>query len=174
MYHQTTPSYETYTKPEKFTSFAAAKGFADVVAHYKKPQPKNFRLVEKYSRFVKSLIMVGPASGQDQLVGLEMELVALKNPYQQPVSKEFSVAVYESGVPLPRAQVTVFIRHTPRDIEKKIIMADSQGRVHLALLPGRQYLFDSVKLKPIKDAGSRKDAQWESLWASLTFAVPDE
>jgi uncharacterized GH25 family protein len=174
LYHQTTPSYETYTKPEKFTSFAAAKGFADVVAHYKKPQPKNFRLVEKYSRFVKSLIMVGPASGQDQLLGLEMELVALKNPYQQPVSKEFSVAVYESGVPLPRAQVTVFIRHTPRDIEKKIIMADSQGRVHLALLPGRQYLFDSVKLKPIKDAGSRKNAQWESLWASLTFAVPDE
>ena len=53
-------------------------------------------------------------------------------------------------------------------------MADSQGRVHLALLPGRQYLFDSVKLKPIKDAGSRKNAQSESLWAALTFAVPDE
>ena len=26
LYHQTTPSYETYTKPEKFTSFAAEKG----------------------------------------------------------------------------------------------------------------------------------------------------
>ena len=174
LYHQTAPSYETYTNSEKFASFAAKKGFADVAAHYKKPKPKNFRLVEKYSRFVKSLIMVGPASGQDQLLGLEMELVALKNPYQQPVSKEFALAVDESGVPLPGAQVTVFIRHTPRYVEKKIIMADGRGHVHLALLPGRQYLFDSVKLRPIKNAETRKNAQWESLWAARIFAVPDE
>ena len=102
-----------------------------------------------------------------------MELVALNNPYQQPVSKEFSVAVYESGVPRPGAQVTVFIRHTPSDVEKKIIIADERGQVHLSLLPGRHYLFDSVKLQPIKDADPVKNAEWESLWAALTFAVPD-
>ena len=173
LYHQTTPSYETYTKPEKFTSFAAEKGFADVAARYQKQAAENFRLVEKYRRFAKSLIMVGPASGQDQLLGLELELVALTNPYQQPASKEFTLAVYESGVPRPGAQVTVFIRHTPRDVEKKIIIADERGQVHLSLLPGRQYLFDSVKLQPIKHADPVKNAEWESLWAALTFAVPD-
>ena len=149
LYHQTTPSYVTYTKPEKFISFAVEKGFADVAARYQKQTAENFRLVEKYRRFAKSLIMVGPASGQDQLLGLEMELVALTNPYQQSVSKEFTVAVYESGVPRPGAQVTVFIRHTPSDVEKKIITADERGQVHLSLLPGRHYLFDSVKLQPI-------------------------
>lgn len=174
LYHQTTASYVTYTKPEKFISFAVEKGFADVVARYQRQTAENFQLIEKYRRFAKSLVMVGSASGQDQLLGLEMELVALTNPYQQPVSKEFTVAVYESGMPRPGVQVTVFIRHTPNDVEKKIIMADSRGQVHLALLPGRQYLFDSVKLQSIKDADTRKNAQWESLWASLTFAVPDE
>ena len=173
LYHQTTPSYVTYTKPEKFISFAVEKGFADVAAHYQKQTSENFRLVEKYRRFAKSLIMVGPASGQDQLLGLEMELVALTNPYQKPVSREFTVAVFESGVPLPGAQVTVFIRHTPRDVEKKIIMADERGHVHLSLLPGRHYLFDSVKLQPIKDADLTESAEWESLWAALTFAVPE-
>ena len=173
LYHQTTPSYVTYTKPEKFISFAVEKGFADVAARYQKQTAENFRLVEKYRRFAKSLIMVGPASGQDQLLGLEMELVALTNPYQQSVSKEFTVAVYESGVPRPGAQVTVFIRHTPSDVEKKIIIADERGQVHLSLLPGRHYLFDSVKLQPIKDADPIKNAEWESLWAALTFAVPD-
>ena len=173
LYHQTTPSYVTYTKPEKFISFAVEKGFADVAARYQKQTAENFRLVEKYRRFAKSLIMVGPASGQDQLLGLEMELVALTNPYQQSVSKEFTVAVYESGAPRPGAQVTVFIRHTPSDVEKKIIIADERGRVHLSLLPGRPYLFDSVKLQPIKDADPIKNAEWESLWAALTFAVPD-
>lgn len=173
LYHQTTPSYVTYTKPEKFISFAVEKGFADVAARYQKQTAENFRLVEKYRRFAKSLIMVGPASGQDQLLGLEMELVALTNPYQQSVSREFTVAVYESGVPRPGAQVTVFIRHTPSDVEKKIIIADERGQVHLSLLPGRHYLFDSVKLQPIKDADPIKNAEWESLWAALTFAVPD-
>ena len=173
LYHQTTPSYVTYTKPEKFISFAVEKGFADVAARYQKQTAENFRLVEKYRRFAKSLIMVGPASGQDQLLGLEMELVALTNPYQQPVSKEFTVAVYDSGAPRPGAQVTVFIRHTPSDVEKKIIIADERGQVHLSLLPGRHYLFDSVKLQPIKDADPVKNAEWESLWAALTFAVPD-
>ena len=173
LYHQTTPSYVTYTKPEKFISFAVEKGFADVAARYQKQTAENFRLVEKYRRFAKSLIMVGPASGQDQLLGLEMELVALTNPYKQSVSKEFTVAVYESGVPRPGAQVTVFIRHTPSDVEKKIIIADERGRVHLSLLPGRHYLFDSVKLQPIKDSDPIKNAEWESLWAALTFAVPD-
>lgn len=173
LYHQTTPSYVTYTKPEKFISFAVEKGFADVAARYQKQTAENFRLVEKYRRFAKSLIMVGPASGQDQLLGLEMELVALTNPYQQSVSKEFTVAVYDSGAPRPGAQVTVFIRHTPSDVEKKIIIADERGQVHLSLLPGRHYLFDSVKLQPIKDADPIKNAEWESLWAALTFAVPD-
>lgn len=174
LYHQTTPSYVTYTKPEKFISFAVEKGFADVAARYQKQTAENFRLVEKYRRFAKSLIMVGPASGQDQLLGLEMELVALTNPYKQSVSKEFTVAVYESGAPRPGAQVTVFIRHTPSDVEKKIIIADERGQVHLSLLPGRHYLFDSVKLQPIKDADPVKNAEWESLWAALTFAVPDD
>ena len=68
----------------------------------------------------------------------------------------------------------VFIRHAPRDIEQKIIIEDENGQLQMQMLPGRQDLFDSVKLKPIKDPGSRKNAQWESLWASLTFAVPDE
>ena len=173
LYHQTTPSYLTYTKPEKFISFAVEKGFADVAARYQKQTAENFRLVEKYRRFAKSLIMVGPTSGQDQLLGFEMELVALTNPYQQSVSKEFTVAVYESGAPRPGAQVTVFIRHTPSNVEKKIIIADERGQVHLSLLPGSHYLFDSVKLQPIKDADPIKNAEWETLWAALTFAVPD-
>ena len=64
------------------------------------------------------------------------------------------------------------IEQTPY-VEKKIITADERGQVHLSLLPGRQYLFDSVKLQPIKDADPVKNAEWESLWAALTFAVPD-
>jgi uncharacterized GH25 family protein len=178
LYHQTGPLFVNYRKPEKFISFATEKGFAEIAALYQQAEVENFRLVEQYRRFAKSLVMVGPAAGQDQilgqdqLLGLEMELVALTNPYQHPAPETFRMAVYESGVPRPGAQVTVFIRHAPRDIEQKIIVADEDGQIQMPLLPGRQYLFDSVKLYRLKNPDTEKDAEWESLWASLTFAVP--
>ena len=172
LYHQTGPLFVNYRKPEKFISFATEKGFAEIAALYQQAEVENFRLVEQYRRFAKSLVMVGPAAGQDQLLGLEMELVALTNPYQHPATETFRVAAYESGVPRPGAQVTVFIRHAPRDIEQKIIIADEDGQIQMPLLPGRQYLFDSVKLYRLKKPDTETDAEWESLWASLTFAVP--
>ena len=172
LYHQTGPLFVNYRKPEKFISFAMEKGFAEIAALYHQVEVENFRLVEQYRRFAKSLVMVGPAAGQDQLLGLEMELVALTNPYQHPAAKTFRVAVYESGVPRPGAQVKVFIRHAPRDIEQKIIIADEDGQIQMPLLPGRQYLFDSVKLYRLKKPDTETGAEWESLWASLTFAVP--
>jgi len=172
VYHETGPLYVTYRKPEKFISFATSKGFADIAALYQNADAENFKLVEQYRRFAKSLLMVGPASGQDQILGLQMELVALTNPYQQPAPNEFVLAVYETGAPRPGAQVTVFIRHAPGDVEKKIIVADDRGQVRLELLPGRQYLFDSVKLYRLRNPEMANGAEWESLWASLTFAVP--
>jgi len=174
LFHQTTPSYVTYKKPEKFINFVTSKGFAELAALYQNAEDENFKLVEQYRRFAKSLIMVGPASGQDQILGLELELVALTNPYQQPAPNEFVVAVYEAGTPRPGAQVTVFIRHASGNVEKKIIVADGRGQVRLELLPGRQYLFDSVKLYRLNNPEISKGAEWESLWASLTFAVPTD
>ncbi|EEB85363.1 conserved hypothetical protein [Roseobacter sp. GAI101] len=36
------------------------------------------------------------------------------------------------------------------------------------------YLVDSVVLRPAPDVGETDTSpQWESLWASLTFAVPE-
>ena len=178
LYHQTGPLFVNYRKPEKFISFATEKGFTKIAALYQQAEVKNFRLVERYRRFAKSLLMVGATAGsdqflgQDRLLGLEMELVALTNPYQHPAPAEFKAAVYESGVPRPGAQVTVFIRHAPRDIKQKIIVANEDGQIRMPLLPGRQYLFDSVKLHRLKNPDTEKDAEWESLWASLTFAVP--
>jgi hypothetical protein len=39
-------------------------------------------------------------------------------------------------------------------------------------LAGRDYLVDSVILRPMDGAVESGDAMWESIWASLTFQVP--
>jgi len=181
IYHQTGPLFVDYQKPEKFMAFASQKGFADIAGLYKQTPAENFTLLEQYRRFAKSLIRVGQPSdsakggsgGHDRVLGLELELVALTTPYDQPPPKNMVAAVYESSVPRPRAQVTVFVRHNPRKIDQFTLTTNEDGVVTIPLLPGRQYLLDSVVLRRPLHAESVAGADWESLWASLTFAVPD-
>ena len=45
------------------------------------------------------------------------------------------------------------------------------GRAQVPVVAGSRYLLDAVVLRPLA-ADSLKDPTWESLWASLTFAVP--
>ena len=46
------------------------------------------------------------------------------------------------------------------------------GAANFALLAGRDYLVDSVILRPLDGAIESGGEMWESIWASLTFQVP--
>ena len=66
-------------------------------------------------------------------------------------------------------------RHNPRDVVSTKYQTDTNGRTNFPLLPGRDYLVDSVILRPStgpNTVGGRPAAMWESLWASLTFQIP--
>ena len=82
------------------------------------------------------------------------------------------VRLYADGEPLANAQITVFTRHNPCHVEKAKYQTDRDGRSNFALLAGRDYLVDSVILRPMDGAIKSSDAMWESIWASLTFQVP--
>ena len=58
------------------------------------------------------------------------------------------VRLYADGAPLANAQITVFTRHNPRHVEKEKYQTDKDGRSNFALLAGRDYLVDSVILRP--------------------------
>ena len=51
---------------------------------------------------------------------------------------------------------------------------DEPGQAVVPVTPAHQYLFDAVVLRPAQGAGDTADAPvWETLWAALTFAVPE-
>ena len=86
------------------------------------------------------------------------------------------IRLFAAGKPLANAQITVFTRHNPRYVESTKYQTDTNGRTNFPLLPGRDYLVDSVILRPStgpNTVGGRPAAMWESLWASLTFQIPD-
>lgn len=166
--HQTRREKLTYTEVEKFTSFVTEKDLPEnalVDAAYP--------LVEGYTRYAKSLIALGSGSGDDGYVGLEAELVALKNPYDLQRNQQIEIQLLIQGEPRADTQVIVFERAADRTVIKQKLRTDEMGIVRFKSQRAHTYLVDAVLLrKPKSQPESTKPLDWESLWASLTFYVP--
>jgi len=161
----------TYDSLEKFASFVAHKD-ADWVmqAHAERGLPDT-GFAERYVRYAKSLIAVGDGAGADRDTGLEIEIVAGANPYTDDLSAGMPVQVLYQGALRADAQIELFARQKDGEVSVTLHRTDADGRAVLPVAPGSDYLVDSVVLRPL-DPSADTDPVWESLWASLTFTVP--
>ncbi len=172
--HETTDQYITWKDFQDFVGFVehkdaewvleehAAKGFAEDGTR------------EAYSRYAKSLIAVGDGAGSDREVGLLTEIVALENPYTGETGDGVDVRVLYEGKPRADAQLEVFEKSPEGAVEIFKLHTDERGEVTVPVKPGNRYMLDSVVLRPPSDAlVAERGVQWESLWANLTFAVPE-
>lgn len=170
--HQTRDYTLTYNKWQKFVNFVEHKDFSGVLAEHAARGLPDTGIVELYSRYAKSLIAVGDGAGSDAEVGLLTEIVAEANPYTDDVTGGLPVRVLFDGAPRGDAQVELFARPPEGKVEVTLHRTDAEGRVTLPVQSGYTYLVDAVVLRP-REAQAEKDPVWESLWASLTFAVPE-
>lgn len=127
-------------------------------------------VTETYSRYGKSLVAVGDGAGQDRAHGLLTEIVALENPYTGETADGLDIRLLYRGAPRAQAQVEIFARSPEGGVEIATVRTDGSGMATIPVEPGQSYLLDAVVLR----APEGGVAQWESLWASLTFAVPTE
>jgi len=169
--HVTRDNRLSYPNWEKFETFCTEKDFRWALeAHLERGLPReNFR--EIYSRHAKSLMAAGHGRGADVKVGLLTEIVAEANPYTDDLSAGLPVRVFYDGAPRANVQVEVFARAPNGNVRITRQRTDGNGRARIAVKPGHAYLVDSVVMRPITPK-SASDPVWESLWASLTFAVP--
>lgn len=168
--YQSTPSSLKYSEWDKFLAFAAHKDFKTAEAdHTAAGWPRQgFR--EIYTRYIKSLVGVGNGEGADVVTGMETEFVALTNPYSAAFDGTMQVQVLYQAQPRADAQVEIFHRDPAGDVTVTTTRTDDQGVASIPVTPGSEYLLDAVVLRPY--AGD-KDAVWETLWAALTFKVPE-
>jgi uncharacterized GH25 family protein len=156
----------TYDKPGEFDAFLAKEGIDHLVP---REQRGTLPIKETYSRCAKSLLIVGKppsVSAPDRAFGLPLELVAESDPYADR-SAEFKVRLLYRGAALPGALVTAFHKAVPdRRLEAR---TDASGRARLALDREGIWLLNAVHLLP---APKKSGAQWETMWASLTFEIP--
>ena len=170
--HQTGNSLLTWDEAKKFEEFVKHKDFPWVLEENKTRGIPEAGFSERYSRYGKSLIAVGEGKGSDSEVGLLTEIVALANPYTDDISDGFPVRVLYEGKPRADTQVEVFAKAADDTVEDLFYRTDDKGEVTIPVKPGVEYLVDAVVIRPLQQR-VRKDPVWETLWASLTFKVPE-
>jgi hypothetical protein len=163
-----------YAEFDMFKRFVEHKDFAGALeAHAARGLPET-GFSEFYTRHSKALIAVGSGQGADRAFGLETEIVALANPYTDDLGGQMPVRVLYQGAPRADVQVELFAKAPDGTVVVTLHRTDADGVAQLPVVAGHSYLVDAVVLRePSPVLALRSGAVWESLWAALTFAVPD-
>lgn len=172
--YQSTLSTLTYTEWAKFLGFSEHKDFADIEAiHDARGLPRE-GFVEGYWRFSKTLVGVGNNIGRDFQTGLDIEFVALDNPYTDDLSNGLRVQLYYLDDVRSDTQVELFEKAPDGTVEITLHRTDADGIASLPVKAGYSYLVDAVVLRePSAELAVEADIEWETLWAALTFGVPE-
>ena len=171
--YQARASSIAYDSWEKFQKFVDHKDFGDVLSVHRERGLPEEGFKEVYSRYSKTLIGVGNSEGADTRVGLTTEFVALNNPYTDDLSNGMQVQLFYSNAPRADVQVEVFEKAADFSVEITLYRTDADGIATIPVKPGYSYMIDSVVLRePSEDVAATMQAVWETLWANITFAVP--
>ncbi|MDQ5859056.1 MAG: DUF4198 domain-containing protein [Acidobacteriota bacterium] len=156
---------------EKFEEYLKEEGLERIVAERARRGESAKPSREIYSRCAKAILAAGGGgagkSDPDRVLGFTLELVPEKNPYASPTGGSFPVRLEYGGRPLAGALVVALNRAAPE--MRLSARTDSKGRVSFALAKPGAWLVKSVHMVR---APAKSGADWESLWASLTFEIP--
>ena len=155
----------------KFEAYLADEGLERIVALRARRGESAKPGREIFSRCAKSIVVAGdPRSvdlrGFDRLLGFTLEVTPERNPYALHAAGEIPFRLLYEGNPVEGALVIAMSAEAPGHPLKA--RSDGGGRAVFTLGPGI-WLVKAVHMIP---APSESGADWESLWASVTFQIP--
>jgi uncharacterized GH25 family protein len=147
----------------KFEQYLKEEGLEHVIAARAKSGASQAPGREIFSRSVKTLLRAGTpgAAGYDRVLGLALELIPERDPSALPADGRLPVRVLYEGKPL----AGVLVSAISRDRRRVSVRSDANGQAVLAIGSG-EWLVKTVHMMP---APQNSGADWESIWASLTF-----
>ena len=152
----------------RFEEYLKDKGLERIIALRKAQGASHRKAREAYSRHAKSLIRVGDADGDpiDRSMGLRLELVAEPSLFRPGRDDRRSFRLLHEGKPLAGALV-IATRPGTADKDQRI-RTDAEGRASFSMRSAGMWRVAAVHMI---DAHRNVRADWESLWASLTFEL---
>lgn len=156
---------------KEFNQYLADDGIPDELAARRKDGTINEPSRERYHKHVKALVQVGerPDSGYSTVLGYPAEIVPRQNPYSLKVGAALDVQVLVDGQPAAN-QFVEFGGRTPSEgrVPQRGVRTDAQGVARIPLDRRGTYFVKFIRM--VRLSGD-PEANYESKWATLTFAV---
>lgn len=152
---------------DKFDDYLRTDGMEYIIAERAKLGESKKQARERYSRFIKGLLLVGDKRDDTykKKIGLKLELMPLENPYAKKVGDKIAFQVLFDGKPL--AGRTVFADNRMSKTQKMI--TDKNGKISFVLASSGLWLARLVFMQRCKaECG---EADWESYWGAFSFGV---
>ena len=155
---------------QKFAEYLELEGLTAIPARHDARGLARDDIRELYTRCAKTLVSVGDgAHTNDRATGMPLELVADSNPMTSAPGKEISFTLLWQGEPLGDTQIALFAKGTEgAAASKTVTRTDPNGMASFTLPTHGTYMAASVHMI---EAAADRNADWQSYWASLTFAV---
>lgn len=168
VYH--TKHYRSNLPPEKFASYLREEGKDEIVRIRAERGESDMEGREVYSRCAKSVITLKDGSSNpaeiDHDTGLPLE-ITLENMESTNGKRTMHASIEFNDQPISDLRVVAVHRSNPNN--PIVLNTDESGMIQFECQPG-DWMLTTLH---IHRTDSVADAEWESYFASSTFAVPD-
>jgi hypothetical protein len=154
----------------KFEAYLQEEGLGDIIAARERAKSRSAKGRESYARYCKSIVRVdgGPAGGFDVQVGLPLELTVETDPFAWRSGEAVVLHLVFNGTPLRGRSVKLV--HLDEPERRLTATTDAEGRVRFEPSAPGPWLAATVHMRA---AQPPLVGDWESFWASVTFALQD-
>ncbi len=155
--------------PQKFEEYLEEEKLSEVLAERMKRGEQKKPGRERYTRFLKSLVVVGEGgdSAAGLVLGQRLEIVLESDPAALRVGDVLTVRVLFEGQPLSGALVSAYAKDDLSSAELSA-RTGADGRVDFRVARGGSWM---VRLVSMRRCEGCTDADWESFWASYAFPI---
>ena len=151
---------------DSYAEFLTGQGYDKLAEKVK--SSNQFRVKEKYTRYLKTLVSVGDHDGNayEKVLNDEYEIILKDNPYDKKYGDDMSALLKFKGKPAGNAAIALYIKSIGGNVYPQNLITDKNGMINFTMTREGIYLLRSVRVEATKD----NDADYESWWASYTFA----
>jgi uncharacterized GH25 family protein len=161
----TTAVEHSNSSRDAYADFLTTLGYNNLADKVK--SSNQFRVKEKYARYMKTLLSVDNHDGReyDKVLGEQSEIVLKDNPYDKRYGEDFVAQLLFMGKPAKGETVSVYIKSLGGNVYVQNYTTDNKGEITITMSREGIYMLRNVHVEPTTD----KDADYVSWWTSYTF-----
>jgi len=150
---------------DTYADFLTTLGFDKLADKVK--NGNQFRVKEKFARYMKTLFSVDNHDGSDyeKVLGQPSELILKNDPYDKHYGEDLVAQLLFKGKPAKGETVTLYIKSLGGNVYSQNYITDNKGEITITMSREGIYMLRSVHVEPTAD----KDADYVSWWTSYTF-----